>query len=225
MAKILLATLSTLLLSGCSFVGGVFGVRSMYEEPKYETVTVLDGDVHIRRYAPRLAAQVTVDSTANNADRNRAFGYLFDYISGENQSADKVAMTVPVEMDENDGGEKIAMTVPVEMNDADASTGTMTMRFFLPAEYTMETAPVPTNPRVEIVELAPETVAVRTIGGSSGDSRVRSVEQQLLEALEGTNWQPAGKPVAYYYDPPFTLPPFRKTEVVVPVQARVESRE
>lgn len=39
----------------------------------------------------------------------------------------------------------------------------------------------------------------------------------LQQGLDGTNWTPSGAPVAYFYDPPWTLPFLRRNEVAVPV--------
>jgi hypothetical protein len=53
--------------------------------------------------------------------------------------------------------EAIAMTAPVVRGQA---TGMETMAFLLPAQFTMETAPTPTDPRVKLSERPPQTVAV-----------------------------------------------------------------
>ena len=37
----------------------VFGIRSQYEQPKYEVIEFV-GAIEVRRYAPRFAAQVAV---------------------------------------------------------------------------------------------------------------------------------------------------------------------
>ncbi len=89
-----------------------------YEEPEYETVTVAKGD-ELRRYGDRLAAQVLQSSNEDGA-----FGRLFRYISGANQSSAKISMTVPVAQSET-----IAMTVPVAQS---FDGGSATMQFFLP---------------------------------------------------------------------------------------------
>ena len=49
-----ITTLWTTVLAGCS----VFGVRSGYEQPPYDVIDHAAGGVEIRRYGPRLAAEI-----------------------------------------------------------------------------------------------------------------------------------------------------------------------
>lgn len=108
----------------------------------------------IRLYEDRLAAQVR-----SNGGQNGSFQLLFQYISGANTSSEKVSMTVPVAQ-----SEKFAMTVPVLQSTAE-NTGFM--QFFLPKEFTSETAPQPTNPRVEIISVEGGYYAVRSYRGGA----------------------------------------------------------
>ncbi len=39
----------------------------------------------------------------------------------------------------------------------------------------------------------------------------------LRGMLSGSAWQPAGEPTAWFYDPPWTLPPLRRNEVAIRV--------
>ena len=82
MIRVLVMALSSIVLAGCS----VFGDRSSYEAPAYTVVETLGPDSEVRSYAPRLAAEATVESAEPGDARNDAFKLLFDYISGENRS-------------------------------------------------------------------------------------------------------------------------------------------
>jgi len=200
-----MALLSALLLSGCS----LFGDRSSYEHPDYRVVERLGDEVEIRRYAPQLAAETTVTPDESDA----AFRRLFDYISGNNSGGGEIAMTVPVETAR--AGDEIAMTVPVER--ADAAEGER-MRFFLPSGKTLDTAPRPLDPRVRLVAVPEKTEAVLRFGGFGGDAKVARKQRELLQAVERSGWRAEGEPVAYFYDPPWTLPFFRRNEVAVTVE-------
>lgn len=209
MLRALASVAGLVLLSGCSLVG----IRSGYEQPAYTVLDRIGERVEIRRYGNRLAAETTVAANDAEADRNEAFRILFDYISGANQGGSDVAMTAPVEVDS--GAQKIAMTAPVETSAAEA--GRYTMRFFLPGSYTKATAPEPTDPRVQIIEVPEATLAVLRFSGARDRERVKTRHGELIRALDGSGWSVTGAPTALFYDPPWTLPFLRRNEVAVPV--------
>ena len=201
-------------LAGCS----VFGVRSGYEQPSYEVVGTISEEVEIRRYAARTAAQVVLEGDDADASDNGAFRILAGYIFGGNRGEESIDMTSPVSVAE---GEEIAMTTPVETSQGAA--GTYAMRFFLPTAYSVANAPVPDDPRVEIVEVPPTAVAVIRFSGSAGEETIAERRRELLASLDGTDWQPVGSPVSLFYDPPWTLPFLRRNEVAVEVTTRTAS--
>ncbi len=193
---------------------GVFGIRP-YEEPRYEVFATLSGGVEIRRYAPRLAAQIDMPGTDEQA-RDEAFRVLFRYIAGANATAEKVDMTVPVATEGR--AEKIAMTVPVKTRQNDAG---VRMQFFLPARYSAGSAPRPTDERVRIVPVPEETLAVlRFSGRAVPEDRARRTDE-MLKSIEVTRWRPVGDVALLFYDAPFTLPFVRRNEAA----ARVELRD
>lgn len=187
--------LGGLLLSACSVVG----VRSGTEEPRYALVQRL-GEVQIRRYEPRLAAETVVSAPELDA-RSDGFRRLANYIFGGNDSRQRIAMTAPVAQS---GGSP----------DAPAS---WTIRFFLPSDLSAATAPRPTAPAVRVVELPAETVAVWRFSGSPTAEAVHAAQRRLLAALARTTWRPVGAPAAWFYDPPWTIPFLRRNEAVVAV--------
>lgn len=193
-------------------VVGVFGVR-LYEEPRYDVIDRLADQVEIRRYGPRLAAQVEVPA-AGEVGRSEAFPLLFAYIAGANRTAasgnDRIAMTVPVEVHDR---EQVAMTVPVETGRAN---GLVRMRFFLPAKFSRENAPVPVDDRVRLVMAPAETIATLRYAGSGIDRMQRQAE--LTAALAPSPWRPSGEPYTLNYDAPFTLPFLRRNEAATAVE-------
>ena len=203
--------LASLLSAGCS----VFGGRSGYEQPSYDVVEQINDAVEVRRYAPRLAAEAVVEASNERAGRNDSFRMLFDYISGANAGQTKVAMTTPVSVGQ--ASEKIAMTTPVETRTS--GDGRYSMRFFLPAEFTAETAPQPTDERVRIIEVPAETVAVLRYSGQRDAGEFARQRAALMQALSTTGWTPVGEPVGLYYDPPWTLPFLRRNEIAIGVDA------
>jgi hypothetical protein len=207
-----IATVWIATLAGCS----VFGVRSGYEQPPYDVIDQIAGGVEVRRYGPRLAAETSVAAADADSGQDAAFRILAAYIFGANRSQDEIAMTAPVEVQAR--SEKISMTVPVEA--AAAGDGRCVMRFFLPARFSLATAPQPTDPRVRLVAVAAETIAVRRFTGAARAEQVEAERQKLLQALEASSWRPASIPVALFYDPPWTIPLLRRNEVAVAIERR-----
>ncbi len=199
---------------------GVFGIR-VYEEPRYEVIERIGDRVEIRRYAPRLAAEIDLASPGE-AGRSAAFQLLFAYIAGANRASvagsgasvaesDSIAMTMPVELA---GKPRLAMTVPVQTSEA---AGDRHMRFFLPAKYQRDTAPKPADPRVRLVTASEGTIATLRFSGAGGDRDIRQRQAELTERLAAARWRPTSEPYVLFYDAPFTLPFLRRNEVAVAV--------
>lgn len=201
-----LAVMSSLALAACSVVG----IRDV-EEPRH-TVIGQAGAAEIRLYAPRIAAETLVDGD-QIAARSIGFNRIAGYIFGGNTARAKIAMTAPVAQETP---EKIAMTAPVAQDAAAA--GQWRIRFFMPASYTLDTLPTPDNPEVRLVPIPAETVAVLRFTGARDAQAIAAAEKTLRAALAGSKWQPAGAAIAWFYDPPWTLPFLRRNEVALPVR-------
>jgi hypothetical protein len=106
------------------------------------------------------------------------------------------------------------MTVPVTT--APAGSGTV-MQFFLPAKYTLDTAPRPTDERVRVRRLDERLTAVRTYSGRTTDANYRENEAALLKDLERAGYAVTGQPLFAVYNGPFTPWFMRRNEVIVPV--------
>ena len=174
-----------------------------YEETRYRVVRRGDG-YEVRLYDDRLAAQ-----TAQASNSDNAFGRLFRYISGANTGSAKIDMTVPVAR-----SEKIDMTVPV--NQTTGAGGYM--QFFLPDFYTLESAPRPTDPDVQIVVVSGGYYAARLYKGLANEGNYENHRGKLLTALQSDEVKVIGAPVRATYNGPFTPPFMRRNEVIVPVE-------
>lgn len=207
--KHILTALLPLCLVGCSVVG----IQSDLEHPPYEIVASLSDDIEIRHYAERLAVEATVTADEPDDARNAAFRLLFDYTSGSNKANAEIAMTVPVEI--TSASQRIEMTAPIASQIGDA--GTVTMRFFLPRRFTPESAPKPTDDRVHLVLMPEQRFAVLTFSGSRNQHGVSARVDQLRAALKVRDLNPGITARAFFYDPPWTLPWFRRNEVAIEV--------
>ncbi len=209
---------------------GLVGAWNLYRRYTTETVpyTVVAtvGDVELRRYPPSVLAETVADSSGE------AFGRLFRYIAGANETETDLAMTAPVEVD-GDGGEgvSIPMTAPVEVSDGDrripmtAPVETdegedgVRMAFYLPAEFDAETAPRPTDEDVTLVAVPERTLAVRRFSWRATDRRVDREIRRLEDTLATASVPLAGEPFYMGYDAPWTLPFLRRNEVAVEVES------
>lgn len=172
-----------------------------YEEAPY-TIISQNGPFEVRAYSDRLAVQ-----TQETGGQNSAFQKLFKYISGANQTAEQVSMTVPVTQ-----SEKIAMTVPVtQAVESDAKM----MQFYLPAKYTYETAPRPLDPSVELRVIPSGTFAVVKFSGRSTQKNFEKHAVDLKSMMAVNSMEVGSDPIFATYNGPFT--PFfaRRNEVMI----------
>ncbi|MBC7800499.1 MAG: heme-binding protein [Gemmatimonadaceae bacterium] len=200
-----MALLGSLLTGACSVVG----IRSGTEEPAHTVIARPAASVEIRSYAPRRAAETSVSGSANAA-RGEGFNRLAGYIFGGNQAKASIAMTAPVAQ----AGQRIAMTAPVTQA---AGPDGWVVQFFLPAA--LADPPQPNDARIRLTTVPAQTMAVLRFGGVANEAAIDARRSELLAALAGSGWQADGDPVSWFYDPPWTLPPFRRNEVAVPVIA------
>jgi hypothetical protein len=193
-------------------VAATFGINRGIEQPHYDVIERIGDAVEIRQYPKRVAAETTVEASKSDNPRGEAFRAIAGYIFGANKGGRKIDMTSPVEI--TSSGKKIAMTAPVEVKSSDSS---LVMRFFMPAEYSRDQLPEPSDPRVKLIEMPPTTVAVLRFSGSTSDAAVTIYTVVLIKALQPTKWKVAGPATAFFYNPPWTLPFLRTNEVVAPV--------
>jgi len=174
-----------------------------YEEPEYSIVKKTDV-YEVRQYKRRTVAEVVY------GEEDSGFRLLFDYISGSNKGSREVEMTIPVTQ-----SKEIDMTVPVTQSTND---GSMSMRFFLPTQYTKQNAPEPNDERVKIIDLPEEYFAVISYSGFASDSNFEERYKELKAALDKDGMVIKGPPIKATYNSPFTLPFMRRNEAMYPLE-------
>jgi Txe/YoeB family toxin of Txe-Axe toxin-antitoxin module len=137
---------------------------------------------------------------------NTAFNLLFNYISGNNKSREKISMTAPVIT-----SEKIPMTAPV-LSKKDY------MAFVMPSTYDKSTIPKPKNSEVNI-EIQPEKkIAVLRFGGYTSDKKVNNKIKELLESIKNNKLKTKGEPFLMRYNSPFAPGFMRRNEVAIELE-------
>ena len=182
------------------------------EEPGYTVIETFD-EFELRHYPPYLVAEVDVEGSFDEGG-NSAFRILAGYIFGDNQAAEKMKMTAPVESRSQDDGEKMKMTAPVTA----VSSGEMTtFAFVMERKYTMDTLPVPNDPRIRIREMPERVMAVRRYSGRWTEANYLEQLESLQAALDAAGLEIVGDPVLARYNSPFSLPMMRRNEVLLEV--------
>ena len=202
-------TLQLPLLLGLLFAGTAMAT----EEPPFKLVAE-EAAFSVRDYPALVVAEVSV-SGDHDAAANAGFKLLAGYIFGGNTPGQRIAMTAPVVQAPSEG-EKIAMTAPV-MQSGDA--GRWTVRFVMPAGYTLQTLPKPNDARVKLMATPPSRMAVVRFSGLANAPDVERQTALLREFIARKNFRAAGPPSLARYNPPWTLWFMRRNEVMIPLEA------
>lgn len=196
----------------CLLMSSVFSGELMAgEEIKYKKLKQ-EGDFELRLYDPYLIAETIVDAEFDEAGSD-AFRTLFNYISGDNKSQQDIAMTAPVAQEVS--GEEIAMTSPVEQQ---KSADKWSVSFMIPAQYTIETVPQPTDPSVKIRAIPARYIASITYSGFWSESAYQEHFNKLQQWIDNAGYKVVGEAVWARYDPPFKPWFLRRNEVLIPIE-------
>ena len=178
------------------------------EEPKY-SVLLKEDAFELRQYAPQLVAETVVNGDMDAAS-SQGFRAIADFIFGNNKAPGQNASS------------KIAMTAPVTVQPRTQDNSLREARdwriqFVMPADYTLATLPKPNNQAVQLREVPAQRFAVLRYSGLNTESKVEDKTNELLAWVKTKNWQMAGSPQLSRYDPPWTLPMWRRNELRVEV--------
>ncbi len=194
---------------------GFFGSR--VEQLDYTVIKKMDG-YEIRKYPAHIVAQTTVKGSYGES-LNSGFGIVAGYIFGANTKKESIAMTAPVvaqDIAAEKVSENIAMTAPVvATTDGDFHT----ISFSMPRSYTLETLPIPDDPRVKIATIPAKSYAVINFSWYRSDTRVKKVQQKLLSSLARDGIETNGNVAYAGYNAPFTPPWMLRNEVLVEVNS------
>jgi SOUL heme-binding protein len=177
------------------------------EEPTYKVLRTM-GQVELRQYAPYVVAEVVIQGAGDDAG-NQAFPILAGYIFGKNKGERKFEMTAPVT--QTAASVKMAMTAPVTQ--ADAPGGGKLVQFVLPKGVTLETAPEPLDPRVQLRLVPAQQWAAIRYSGTWSQANYDEHLALLRAALQKQGVATQGEPVFARYNGPFTPWFLRRNEI------------
>lgn len=120
----------------------------------------------IRQYPAHIVATTTMQKGDDNGGFGAVGGYIFGANTSKDGNSESVAMTTPVITKNQNNSQQIAMTAPVivavDSSEQIAMTAPVivspentseTMSFVMPAEYTIDNLPAPTNDNVTLQEV------------------------------------------------------------------------
>ncbi len=190
---------------------GFLGMESAMaiEEPRYD-VRMSQAPFELRHYAPVLIAQTIVEGDMDAAS-NKGFRLIADFIFGNNMAAGS-------EPSANQAA-KIAMTAPVTVEPQLDSAQQWRVHFVMPSQYTLANIPKPNNSAVTLHELPSKYVVVHRYSGFNTVARVQEKTDETLAWAKQQSLKVVGTPQLSRYDPPWTLPMFRRNEIMVEVAA------
>jgi len=169
--------------------------RAAYESAEYKVVES-DGQFEIRDYPDLMLASTNMSSASQGNDGS--FMRLFQYISGKNETEQKVAMTTPVFME------------ATKIDSTKARMG-----FVIPKEVAVGGAPKPASGDVEIRKREGGQFAVIRFSGRMEKKDIDEAEAKLRKWIETKGLIGDGENESAGYDPPWTPGPLRRNEVLI----------
>jgi effector-binding domain-containing protein len=203
-----------ILLTAAVIIIGAIDAMAI-EEATYKVVKK-DNQFEIRDYAPHILAETVVEGNLEEAG-NKAFNRLFRYISGENRSRDKVAMTAPVSQEPS--GVKIKMTAPVGQQRVQEKWA---VSFMMPDSYTLETLPEPEDPNVKLRHVPARRMAAVRYSGFWSERGYLRYKMELESWIHKRGLTIMGDPIWARYNPPYTPWFLRRNEILIPIDTDVD---
>jgi hypothetical protein len=181
------------------------------EEPEF-SLLYKENNFEIREYSPRIIAQVRISGDFDEAS-GAGFRSLADFIFGNNlinNESKKISMTAPVIAEPI--SEIIPMTAPVL---AEEKNNQWLISFVMPKEYSLKTLPKPNNSEIMLTILPKEKFAVIVFSGLVRESSYDEKVKLLNDFIENQKLKTSGSVQIARYNPPWTLPFFRRNELMI----------
>lgn len=160
--------------------------------------------LEVRRYPACIEAATVVEGVTWREGLDVGFGLLAKYLAGDNQDAERIAMTAPV-LAESD----------TELDEE----GRVRIAIVLPKGRPIEAFPRPSDPRVTVGIRQRRRVAAISFGGRLDPRVISRKEHELILRSRELGLSMKGRPLFAGYDAPTTLPLLRRNEVWIEIAA------
>lgn len=170
--------------------------------PDYKVIKK-ERNIQIREYAPMILAEVQVLGDRKQAI-NQGFRVLAKYIFGGNSLNKKMAMTAPVTQQKFKDSWKV--------------------RFVMEKQYTLETLARPLSLQVNVHPMDAKNFVVIRFNGLATDKNILKHTKKLQAYISGNHLISTDDPILAFYNPPWTLPFFRRNEIMVEIKTNKRSK-
>ncbi len=157
-------------------------------------------DFELREYEPCVIAEVAIEDDYSGAT-SKAFGSLFRYISGNNASSEKIAMTAPV----------IASTL------ATIDSREWNISFVMPAGSVLSDLPLPQQSHVRLRPIGTEKCLAISFRGRATTKACERKEAALRSFARLQGIHLTAETRICRFDPPFKPGFLHYNEIVIPI--------
>tara|TARA_A100001015_G_scaffold321420_1_gene452057 strand:- start:4776 stop:5294 length:519 start_codon:yes stop_codon:yes gene_type:complete len=171
-------------------------ISEKYNEPNFELIQK-NNNIEIRQYGENIIAKTSLKNGDINQNSSM-FRTLADYIFGNNTQSKKIPMTTPV------------------MTRYDNSS--YDMIFFMLDTKEIKDLPEPVNQDVVIEKVSLNKVVVIQFSWWASEKNITKHESILREYIVENNLEVTSSLMVAQYDPPFTLPNFRRNELMYQIK-------
>ena len=203
--KVIILSLAVILLA----MSSIGSIMSQVEKPTYE-LRFQQGPIEIRDYARRIIAETEVSGERTEAIK-QGFRKIAKFIFGANSSSETLAMTAPVEQVLSSATERTNPTASMEIEEK------YRIRFTMPSIYNMDSLPTPNQKNITLIEIEPKTFAAIKFSGRSTHSNLFAHEKLLFDFIRDNKLETNGNLIYAFYNPPWTLPIFRRNEILIEI--------
>lgn len=165
----------------------LYNELKMYESPAFKLVKK-SGNLECREYQEFFTVSIHEPSLQGYS----GFGYLFNYISGNNRQGVKMKMTVPV------------------INDLDEKE--KSMEFVIPKMHTQD-IPQPLYQQMKIKHYPSQMVIVYTFSGYIPKEKMEDITEKMKVFATHEHLITTGELKVARYNGPYTLPFLRHNEI------------